>query len=199
MPWNESTAVNERCRFVMSYLEKQLPMSELCADYGITRPTSYKWVNRFEQWGLAGLRRSVACPASLPASHERGGGAVDAAGAMHASELGCAQDRGALQAAFCPCHRALQKRGIAALQARWAEPSGQPAQKTRARRRCSRTGQRAQRAVDEGVSDFLCVEPYTARKGERQVWQRTTRSFLRSFWISYWPDVTRRRCWIHRD
>ena len=30
MPWNESTAVNERCRFVMSYSEKQLPMSELC-------------------------------------------------------------------------------------------------------------------------------------------------------------------------
>ena len=66
MPWNESTAVNERCRFVMSYLEKQLPMSELCADYGITRPTGYKWVNRFEQWGLAGLEDLSRAPHHCP-------------------------------------------------------------------------------------------------------------------------------------
>jgi IS30 family transposase len=37
----------------------------------------------------------------------------------------------------------------------------------------------------EGLSDFLCVEPYTARQGEEVVWRRTTpRGFPRSCWIS---------------
>ena len=36
-----------------------------------------------------------------------------------------------------------------------------------------------------GLSDFLCVEPYTAREGEEIVWRRTTpRSFPKSCWIS---------------
>src|SRR5262245_15079147 len=66
MPWNESTVVNERCRFVMAYLQGQLRMSELCVLYGISRPTGYKWVRRFEQRGPMGLydlsRAARHCP-----------------------------------------------------------------------------------------------------------------------------------------
>jgi hypothetical protein len=48
-----------------------------------------------------------------------------------------------------------------------------------------------------GLSDFLCVEPYTAREGRRIVWRRTTqKDFPRSCWTSCWPGVTRRRCLI---
>src|SRR5688572_20122446 len=52
-------------------------------------------------------------------------------------------------------------------------------------------------APHPGLSDFLCVEPYTALEGEELVWRRTTtRSFPRSCWISCWPGVTRRARWI---
>jgi hypothetical protein len=40
-------------------------------------------------------------------------------------------------------------------------------------------------AVAEGLSDFLCDEPYTVRQGKERVWRRTIhRHFPRSFWIN---------------
>src|SRR3984885_13142569 len=48
-----------------------------------------------------------------------------------------------------------------------------------------------------GVSGFLCDESYTAREGQEQLWRRTQqKDFRRSYWISCWRDVTRRRYWI---
>jgi hypothetical protein len=36
----------------------------------------------------------------------------------------------------------------------------------------------------EGSVRFLCVEPYTAREGERQVWRRTIQYYSQSCWTS---------------
>jgi hypothetical protein len=40
--------------------------------------------------------------------------------------------------------------------------------------------------IRRGLSDFLCVEPYTtARGGEERVWQRTIQKFFpKSCWIN---------------
>jgi len=66
MPWNQSTVVNERCKFVVTYLKGVVQMSELCAGYGISRPTGYKWVKRYARFGPAGLydlsRAAHHCP-----------------------------------------------------------------------------------------------------------------------------------------
>src|SRR3984957_12702358 len=52
-------------------------------------------------------------------------------------------------------------------------------------------------AGNSGVSGFLCDESYTAREGQEQLWRRTQqKDFRRSYWISCWRDVTRRRYWI---
>jgi putative transposase len=62
MPWNETTAVDERCRFVMTYFSGAMTMSELCASYGISRPTGYKWVKRYAAQGAAGLYERSRAP-----------------------------------------------------------------------------------------------------------------------------------------
>src|SRR5688500_3681545 len=55
------------------------------------------------------------------------------------------------------------------------------------RRACARSG----------VSDFLCVEPYTARVGKERVWQRKThQTFPKGCWINCLLDVIQRQHWI---
>lgn len=55
MPWRETSAVNERLRFIAEYLESTRTMSELCHSFGISRETGYKWVARFDADGPPGL------------------------------------------------------------------------------------------------------------------------------------------------
>lgn len=66
MPWNERSAMDQRTRFIADYLDDFFPFSELCARYDISRPTGYKWVQRYIEEGAAGLmdrsRRPVHCP-----------------------------------------------------------------------------------------------------------------------------------------
>ena len=66
MPWRETRVVDERCRFVMTYLRGQVPMEELCAEYRISRPTGYKWVERYEQEGPRGLHDRSRAPHHCP-------------------------------------------------------------------------------------------------------------------------------------
>lgn len=71
MPWNESTRMDERNRFVAAYLSGKYPMSELCAQAGVSRPTGYKWVGRYQLAGLAGLEDRSRAPHHCPhAMHE---------------------------------------------------------------------------------------------------------------------------------
>ena len=66
--------MEERMRFVLRRLDGE-PMSELCREFGISRKTGYKIVERYEQEGLQALtdrsRRPVRYAHQLPASVER--------------------------------------------------------------------------------------------------------------------------------
>jgi len=55
MPWKETRAVEERRRFMEEWMEGSYSMAELCRAYGISRPTGYKWVGRYEADGWPGL------------------------------------------------------------------------------------------------------------------------------------------------
>lgn len=46
MPWKEKTVMEEREEFVEAAKRKQKTFSALCADYGISRKTGYKWLKR---------------------------------------------------------------------------------------------------------------------------------------------------------
>jgi len=54
MPWKESSIVNERMKFVLRLVDGE-KMSDLCREFGITRPTGYKIYKRFKESGPPGL------------------------------------------------------------------------------------------------------------------------------------------------
>ena len=55
MPWRTSTVETERARFVLEAQLSDLSHAELCRRHGISRPTGYKWIKRYEEEGLQGL------------------------------------------------------------------------------------------------------------------------------------------------
>lgn len=55
MAWRETGAMDERVRFVAACLEDDETMSALCASYGISRKTGYKWLGRYRERGVEGL------------------------------------------------------------------------------------------------------------------------------------------------
>jgi putative transposase len=55
MPWLETHVMDERMKFVSELLEGNYSMAELCASYNISRKTGYKWLDRYNECGPAGL------------------------------------------------------------------------------------------------------------------------------------------------
>jgi len=74
MPWNECNRMDERLRFVARLLEGE-NMSALCREFGISRPTGYKFFRRYKDLGLDGLedrsRRPYRHANKLPFQIER--------------------------------------------------------------------------------------------------------------------------------
>jgi len=58
--------VNLRMRFVTDWQRDCWTMTELCADYQISRKTGYKWVDRYETAGPRGLHDQSRRPAHSP-------------------------------------------------------------------------------------------------------------------------------------
>jgi len=76
MPWNETSSMTERMRFITLHQEGLYSMSELCQRFGISRQTGYKWLGRFQEAGLEGLQDQSRAPHTSP---HRTGEAVEAA------------------------------------------------------------------------------------------------------------------------
>lgn len=55
MSWKETCPMTERHRFVQEALRAERSFQEICQAYGVSRPTGYKWLERFEQGGLPAL------------------------------------------------------------------------------------------------------------------------------------------------
>jgi putative transposase len=70
MPFESVSAMDEKMRFITDYLEGRYSHTELCRIYGISRPTGYKWISRYESEGAVGLiersRRPINCPHQTP-------------------------------------------------------------------------------------------------------------------------------------
>ena len=63
MPWKEIDAMNQRMEFVMKALKAE-NFRALCAEYGISPKTGYKWLGRLKQHGLGGLAEESRRPKS---------------------------------------------------------------------------------------------------------------------------------------
>lgn len=55
MPWQESSPMFERLRFVQACLDRRVPISAVCHRFGISEKTGQKWLARFREGGEAGL------------------------------------------------------------------------------------------------------------------------------------------------
>lgn len=55
MPWQEQSPMELRMRFVTELQSGLFTMTELCAQYAISRKTGYKWVERYAAQGPMGL------------------------------------------------------------------------------------------------------------------------------------------------
>jgi transposase InsO family protein len=75
MPWKESTLMSCRHEFVLLARQPGTVMRELCGRYGISAKTGYKWLERYEHEGQAGLanrsRRPLHSPHRTAAKMER--------------------------------------------------------------------------------------------------------------------------------
>jgi transposase InsO family protein len=66
MPWKEMDPMSMKLEFVLKAVSGREAMSDLCAQYGISRKTGYKWRERFMARGMAGLSERSRRPGSSP-------------------------------------------------------------------------------------------------------------------------------------
>lgn len=66
MPWRHTEPMRERMQFVVEALGEAFTMTELCARYGVSRKTGYKWLERFRSGGFVGLEERSRRPRSSP-------------------------------------------------------------------------------------------------------------------------------------
>jgi transposase InsO family protein len=67
MPWKTMDVREQRVSFVVTASKREKPLSALCKEYGISRPTGYVWTGRFEKDGLAGIAEQSRRPWHSPA------------------------------------------------------------------------------------------------------------------------------------
>lgn len=63
MSWSETTAMEQRIQFIRDWRRGVHTVSDLCALYGVSRKTGYKWARRYVEEGPDGLveRSHAAC------------------------------------------------------------------------------------------------------------------------------------------
>ena len=66
MPWMETVPVDQRSAFIADHRRALYPVTELCARYGISRKTGYKWLERFDAEGRRGLVDRSRAPHHCP-------------------------------------------------------------------------------------------------------------------------------------
>jgi transposase InsO family protein len=66
MPWKETVAMKERYAFIARQSLGKFKVAELCRDFGVSRKTGYKWIDRFEAEGPAGLADRSHAPHNTP-------------------------------------------------------------------------------------------------------------------------------------
>lgn len=66
MPWQETSPMDQRERFITESQRGLFSMTELCARYGISRKSGYKWLGRFQEGGRAALRDRSRAPHHCP-------------------------------------------------------------------------------------------------------------------------------------
>ena len=138
MAWRTMAVRDQRVEFVVRAHQGQQSLSQLCAEFGISRPTGHLWLKRYREQGVIGRGAQPPSPA-LPAPDRPVGGGAHRPVAAAAAGLGRAQItatapwRGHRLAGHYRASRIVTARtgasrrssvsGLAALRARGPEPT----------------------------------------------------------------------------
>lgn len=66
MPWSQTSPMQQRTLFIADFLRGNRSITELCAEYRISRKTGYKWIDRYLRRGPAGLEEESRRPRQSP-------------------------------------------------------------------------------------------------------------------------------------
>lgn len=66
MPFEKRSVMDQRIDFVVLNQKGDLSFSELCRRFGISRPTGYKWLYRYNKDGIEGLKDRSRRPVCFP-------------------------------------------------------------------------------------------------------------------------------------
>lgn len=72
MPWRTESVMQQRVEFVIRARSGEKALSQLCREYGVSRPTGYLWLKRYEASGsLLGLQERSRRPHNSPGRTKR--------------------------------------------------------------------------------------------------------------------------------
>jgi putative transposase len=66
MPWKVINQMNLKNQLVTDHQKELFSITDLSQKYGISRPTVYKWLERYEQSGVDGLKDQSRAPKNCP-------------------------------------------------------------------------------------------------------------------------------------
>jgi transposase InsO family protein len=66
MVWKTMDAEEQKVRFVVAASRREKSLRALCEEFGISRPTGYLWLGRYEKAGLAGIAERSRRPQHSP-------------------------------------------------------------------------------------------------------------------------------------
>jgi putative transposase len=71
MPWKEVSQMEEKLRFASLAESGRFEIVRLCEEFGISRKTGYKWLERYRAQGSAGLKERSRAPRYIPGRTDR--------------------------------------------------------------------------------------------------------------------------------
>ncbi len=66
MPWKVKTKMEQKVEFICEWLTGKYTITELCRSFEISRPTAYKMIHKYENYGISGLREKKSSPKNHP-------------------------------------------------------------------------------------------------------------------------------------
>ena len=66
MPWKIIKTMDQKIQFIAAWQLQNFSLTDLCQKYGISRPTGYKLLERYEQLGIEGLKEQSRAPKNCP-------------------------------------------------------------------------------------------------------------------------------------
>ena len=68
MAWKNKSTMDQKVEFICEWMSEKYTLTELCEFYGISRPTGYQLIRRYEQHGIKGLSEQSRAPFHHPNS-----------------------------------------------------------------------------------------------------------------------------------